>query len=127
MVEITKVTTLMRAPGGGAPGWAEIVAGAGNLQGSVPVKSRFGGHIDIGGSCWINNLDVDDGVRAGSIEIGQHQIGRLQEKGAFALSEGRHLGSVYATEDAQPSAIVRIPQRLRMKQSSSRTLSLTAP
>ena len=64
----------MRGPRtrGGAFGWSKIVAGAGNLQGSVPVKSRFGGHVDIGGSCWVNNLDVDDGERAGSIQIGQH-------------------------------------------------------
>ena len=33
--------------------------------------------INIGGSGWINNLDVDDGELAGSIQTGQNQIGRL--------------------------------------------------
>ena len=57
----------------------------------MPVKSSFGGHIDIGGSCWIYNLDVDDGERAGSIQIGQNQIWSLEEEGTFALAKGRHL------------------------------------
>ena len=35
-VETTKVTTLMRAPGGGPPGWPKvIVTGAGSLQGTM--------------------------------------------------------------------------------------------
>ena len=58
----------------------------------MPVlESQFGRHIIVRGSRRIHDLDVNERERAGCVEIGDYQIGDLEEEGTFASAKGSHL------------------------------------